>query len=86
MSLNKKKLPYPPYSPVLTPSDYHLFRSLQHYAHELVPFDCQLSSNTTVLICQGNTCVAKKEKMLVLVALSVGSLGKLELSTTSLSE
>ncbi|VDO61914.1 unnamed protein product [Heligmosomoides polygyrus] len=24
-------LPHPPYSPVLTPSDYHLYRSLQHF-------------------------------------------------------
>ena len=24
-------LPHPPYSPDLAPSDYHLFRSLEHY-------------------------------------------------------
>jgi [histone H3]-lysine36 N-dimethyltransferase SETMAR len=30
-ALEWKKLPHPPYSPDLVPSDYHLFRSLQHF-------------------------------------------------------
>ena len=29
--LDWEKLPHPPYSPDITPSDYHLFRSLQHF-------------------------------------------------------
>ena len=28
---NWKILPHPPYSPDITPSDYHLFRALQHF-------------------------------------------------------
>ena len=28
---NWKILPHPPYSPDITPSDYHLFKALQHF-------------------------------------------------------
>ncbi|KAK6751598.1 hypothetical protein RB195_003172 [Necator americanus] len=43
--LGWKVLPHPPYSPDLAPSDYHLFRSVQHHLEEKRYNDCDHLEN-----------------------------------------
>ena len=46
MSFNWEVLPHPPYSPDIAPSDYHLFRSLQHHlSNKIYENDEQLKNN-----------------------------------------
>ena len=48
-------LPHPPYSPDLAPSDYHLFRSLQHHLVNKNYDDCEALKNDLILFFDSKT-------------------------------
>ena len=63
LELGWKVMPYPPYSPDLAPSDYHLFRSLQNHLNRKTFDSNEAVKNELIQFLPLKTKLSKKAEL-----------------------